>query len=108
MSEKDAFYDSAIAPDLLRIGKLAQDNGISLLAVAEWEPGETGQTVALQAGSGFAMRMVKAAIDARGNVDAFFIAIERFARENGHSSIDLAQLGVPLRPNASAEDESHG
>lgn len=100
MSKQEAFYDDVIAPELLRIGKLAQDNGVSLLALAEWEPGETSSTVTMQAGSSFAMRMAKAAIDARGNVDALFIAIERYARENGHSSTYLAQLGVPLKPSA--------
>ncbi len=94
----ESFYDEHIAPELARLAKLAQDNGISLIAMAEWEPGETGRTVTLQAGSGFGIRMAEAAMRSHGNVDSFMIAMMRHGRKHGHSSMFLHQAGVPVKP----------
>lgn len=96
---KEAFYDEHIAPELLRIAKLAEDNGISLVVMAEWEPGETGCTVTLAKQSGFGIRMAEAAMRCHGNVDAFMIATSKHAREHGHNSIFLSQAGVPTVPS---------
>lgn len=96
----EAIYDELIAPELLRLSKLAFENGISLLAVAEWEPGETGRTVCLVPNSSFAVRMVEVAMRCDGNVDAFMLAMMKHAREHGHSSMFLSQAGVPTAPEA--------
>ena len=42
--EGEKFYDKEIAPELLRLGKLCQGKGLSLLAAVEWEPDEIGRT----------------------------------------------------------------
>lgn len=94
----EAYYDEHIAPELLRLGTLAQSNGISLLAVAEWSAGDYGTTINLVKGSSFNIRMVEAAIRSHGNVDILIRAIMKYAREHGHSSVILKELGVPVKP----------
>ena len=96
---KEAYYDEHIAPKLMALAKECEDNGLSLLAVCEWDPGEYGSTRSVQAGSSFAFRMADTAVTARGNVDSFMMAIERYAMKHGHSSVYLHLLGVPETPN---------
>lgn len=98
MSEREDFYDSEIAPALLDLGKKCESSGLSFLAVVEWDPGETGQTATLTVDASFSMRLSDTATRAKGNVDALIIAMMKHAREHGHSSIFLKQLGVPLQP----------
>mgnify|MGYP001609518279 CR=1 FL=1 len=98
MGEKEAFYDERIAPELLRLAELAQEAGIGFVAMVEWEPGEGGRTVALPKGASVGIRMVEVAMRARGNVDALFIAISKYARQHGHSSLYLHRLGIPHQP----------
>jgi hypothetical protein len=100
--EREAFYDAEIAPALLALGKKCQDSGLSFLAVVEWEPGETGRTSCFAEGAGIGMRMTETAAKAAGNIDSFMFAMMRHAREHGHSSMCLAQLGVPTKPEAVA------
>jgi hypothetical protein len=105
MSDREKFYDDEIAPALLDMAKRCAERGMSMVAVVEYEPGtdeddigSTGETVSLQPGSGFKMRLIEAAIQAHGNADALIMALMRYATEHGHSSICLQQLGVPLMP----------
>jgi hypothetical protein len=97
-SVREKFYDEHIAPELLRLGKLCQDNGLSLIAMVEWEPGETGRTTCLAKGSGIAIRMADAAMQAHGNVDSLYFALAKHARDVGHNSIVLQQMGIPSSP----------
>lgn len=90
MSEK--LYDEQIAPLLLKAGEIAKANGMSLAALVEYAPGEFGRTVHLSAGSHFSIRLVEAAIQAKGNVDSLYIALARHGREHGHSSMVLNLL----------------
>ena len=96
---KEAYYDEHIAPKLLALAKECEDNGLSLLVVCEWEPGEYGSTRNFQAGSSFALRMVDTAAKAQGDVDSFMMAIERHAMKHGHSSMYLHMRGIPETPN---------
>lgn len=96
--QRERLYDNGIAPELLRLCKLCEDNGLSMIAVVEWAPNETGRTLSLRSGSGFGIRMTEAAAQANGNVDSFMVALQRYAREHGHSSMVLNMLGVPLTP----------
>jgi hypothetical protein len=102
MSTKEAFYDEHIGPELLRLGQLAEANGFSFAAVVEWLPGETGVTACVAADASFKMRLAEIGATCHGNVDALLIAIERYARQHGHSSIYLQRLGVPPRPEGAA------
>jgi len=94
--EREDFYDREVAPVLMDIAKKCQDNGLSITTMVEWDPGETGRTAALTAEAGFGIRMAEAAMQARGNVDSLIGAIMGYAKDRGHSSVFLKQLGVPL------------
>ena len=60
--EREQFYDEKIAPDLLRLGKLCQDNGLSFVAGVEWDPDEVGRTAALTKNAGEGIRRANAAL----------------------------------------------
>lgn len=94
----EAYYDEHIAPKLLALAKECEEQGMSLLAVCEWEPGESGRTVSLRVGSGVGIRIANLAAQANGNVDSLWMAICRYAREHGHSSFMLAKDGIPTTP----------
>lgn len=104
---KEAYYDEHIAPKLLALAKECEENGLSLLVVCEWEPGEYGSTRNCQVGSSFAFRMIDTAAKARGNVDSFMMAIERHAMKHGHSSMYLHMRGVPETPNVNVSGLPH-
>ena len=95
---KEQYYDEFIAPRLIELSEECEAHGLSFLAVCEWTPGEYCQTMNLESGSGFGIRMTDAAVRAKGNIDSFMFAIMRHARKNGHSSMILKQLGVPINP----------
>lgn len=54
--EREKFYDESIAPELLRLGKMCQDNGLSFVCGVEWEPDQVGRTACLIAGAGDGIR----------------------------------------------------
>lgn len=97
---KEALYDTLIAPRLLEIGKLCQDNALGFVAAVEYEPFSIGRTASWPEDSSLAIRLVDVAAKAHGNVDSLIWAIMRYARENGHSSACLHILGVPEKPAA--------
>jgi hypothetical protein len=96
--EREQFYDREIAPVLMDLAGKCQDNGLSIAAMVEWEPDETGRTAALAATAGFGIRMVEAAMQAKGNVDSLIFALMKYGTERGHSSASLHLLGVPTTP----------
>lgn len=94
-TEREEFYDNEIAPALLEIGRKCEANGISLIAMAEWAAGEYGRTATISTEASFVIRMAHCAMQANGNVDSLIFAIQKYARENGHTSICLAMLDRP-------------
>ena len=101
-SAKERLYDEQIAPELLRLAKLCQENGLSIIAQVEWAPDQTARTAALAADSSFHMKLMHYTSQVRGNVDQLFFTLARDCRENRrpHSSIVMSQLGVPTTPPA--------
>lgn len=96
--EREAFYDSQIAPVLMDLASKCQDNGLSIAAMVEWDPGETGRTAAITAGAGYGIRMAEAAMRSHGNADTLIMALMKHATEHGHGSACLKLLGVPTSP----------
>jgi hypothetical protein len=96
----ETFYDKEIAPDLLRLAKLCETNGMSFLAQVEFARDEVADTCTIVKGAGVKTRMVYMAIRARGNVDALAMSLMRYAEIHGHSSAALRLMGVPERPKA--------
>lgn len=92
-AEREQLYDSEIAPVLLDLARKCQTNGLSFVAMVEWDPGETGRTAALVEGSGFGIRMAETAMRALGNVDSLIFALMQYGKEHGHNSICLHLLG---------------
>lgn len=78
--EREALYDTVIAHKLLEIGKLCEENGMSMVCSVEWEPKNAAgaRTVVLSPGSSFAIRMVYVALQAMGNIDSFLIATHKY------------------------------
>lgn len=108
LSEREQYYDDVIAPKLKEIAQLCQDKGLALICQVEWEPGETGRTVTLPPGSSWQIRMAETAMRCRGNIDTLFIALAKYAREHGHSSVVLQQMGVPTDPDTETEEKTDG
>lgn len=98
MSDREAFYDANISPVLLELMESCRREGLSMVAFVEWAPGAGGRSVCLQPGSSIGVRLVELARQANGNVDALILAIMRHATKHGHSSLCLAQLGIPPSP----------
>lgn len=96
MSEQ--IYDEEIAPVLMELAKKCKDAGIPFLAVAEYEPGSFGTTADIPTGSSYPISWAYAAARSNGNVDALINHLVVKAREVGHNSAYLYQLGVPTIP----------
>lgn len=95
---KEQYYDEELLPRLVDLAKACEQQGLSFLALCEWEPGEYGRTGLLQQDCSFALRMTDAAARATGNIDSFLLAMKRHARQHGHTSLYLANCGVPEAP----------
>lgn len=95
----EAYYDEHISPKLMALAKECDEQGMSLLAVCEFSPGDIARTLTLQKELCMELKLALAVVEARGNLDAFLMAVERYARKHGHSSIFLTQRGIPLEPS---------
>jgi hypothetical protein len=92
--DREDFYDREVAPALLDLASRCEVRGMSIIAVVEWQPGDTGRTAALAAEASFALRLVELASQAHGNVDNLIMALTKYGKKHGHASICLKQLGV--------------
>lgn len=73
VQEREKLYDEKIAPEILRLGKLCQDNGLSFVCGVEWEPDEVGHTAALTKDAGEGMRRANQAL--QGNYGVGMVAM---------------------------------
>ena len=90
MSEK--FYDNVIAPALLEISRQCKEANIPFLALVEYAPNEVGRTEFPSDHAGMEMQVAQMAARCRGNVDALFIGIRKYADNHGHSSVFLKMM----------------
>ena len=101
----EEFYDAEIAPALLELGALCKDRGMSFLALVSYgDEGEFGKTLAMGGKTPNVIRYADALDQAAGprgavNIDSFMFAVMKEAREIGHGSAILHQLGVPTTPS---------
>lgn len=98
----EAIYDEKIAPALLDLLKICAANGMQMVASVEYEPGESGTSIQFDGKQSLPMDFGLVALRSHGNVDSLISWIISYAREHGHSSIYLHQLGVPMTPKAKA------
>lgn len=96
----EALYDEEIAPILLTLAEKCQANGIPFLALVEYAPYKCSRTEFLPTTACISQRIATWAARADGNIDSLMIAVQRHARENGHSSAVLQILGIPTQPEA--------
>lgn len=89
----EEIYDAEIAPKLLELCKRCQELGFSFAANVEWELGNTGRTEFQSKDASAKQLLVHWAARCNGNVDALFMAIDKSAFKNGHSSAYLERLG---------------
>lgn len=98
----EEFYDVEVAPVLLDLARRCQDRGLGFLALAQWSDTQFSRTVTLPKGGLAILRYTNALASAASpqgiNIDGFMLALMTVAREKGHSSAILAQLGIPPTP----------
>lgn len=101
-TENEQFYDDHVAPALADLAKTCARRGMSFCAFVEYDAGKFGTTAGVASDPGFSFLLALAAMRSRGNVDSLFAALVKHAREHGHSSLILSQMGVPPVPGAPA------
>jgi len=101
MSDAERYYDEVLAPRLLELAEDAAKHGLPCLCVVELSPDRHGRTqCAADRQPGLPFQLIAWAAQTMGNVDALWMAVQRHARAHGHSSIFLAEQGIP--PTAKA------
>lgn len=96
--EREAFYDAEIAPTLMALCKRCEANGMSFLAMVEWEPGRTGQTMGVREGASIALLMAFWSMQLLGNADALILKMMQHGANHGHNSAMLSlleRIGAP-------------
>ena len=96
MTENEQWYDAEIAPALMALAERCKERGISLVAVAEYAPGERGATYQLAESAGLEMRMLQMCGVAGANVDGYMIGLARYCKRHG---IDTSASMFMARPN---------
>ncbi len=88
----EEFYDKEIAPKLMSLGELCQERGMSFSCFVEYAPDNYAETSCVKAEASVSFRMILWAAAARGNLDSFVIAAQRYAQKSGHRSMVLRML----------------
>lgn len=57
-AELEKFYDEKIAPDLLRLGEMCREKGLSFVCGVEWELDQVGRTAFLSPSASGNLRKV--------------------------------------------------
>lgn len=98
MDDNEAFYDAEIVPALIALREKCLARGMHLLAYVSYADGCWGATTGIDGNAPLPMRLIDACAKAKGNFDAFTMAMMRYAQEYGHESVILMRLGVPPTP----------
>ena len=91
--DEEVYYDADIAPLLMDIATKCEAKGIPFLAMVEYATGKCSRTEFLPKSACMSQRMATWAARAEANVDLLMFAIQKHAREHGHSSAILTILG---------------
>lgn len=89
-------YDKEIAPLLEQLRETCSQHGLSVIAQIEIdkETGKYSRLDILQEGATIAQRIAHWGARCDANVDSLIIAIQKHAKEHGHTSMALHLLGV--------------
>ena len=88
----ESFYEEEIAPELLKLAKRCEERGMSLVALCEFEKGNSGAVLTMRENAGCAMRIVRYAASAFGNADKLIMWLIQDGKKHGHDSIYLTLL----------------
>lgn len=106
MTEKEKYYDEVIAPKLSELAKDAQAHGLNFFALVDWGKSEYGRThYCVEGTQSLPFRMANWSAQCDGNVDSFWMAVQKYARKYGHCSVFLELQGIPSKPAANAGKE---
>lgn len=98
MTDGEKYYDEVIQLRLSELAKDAQAHGLNFFALVEWAPGEHGRThYCIEGKQGLPFRMANWAAQCSGNVDTFWLTVQKYAYKYGHESVFLSQQGIPLK-----------
>lgn len=92
MTESEKFYDEEIAPALRELSDRCRSKGINFLAMAEFNHGEVGLTMAREGAAGPQFRLTSTAATAMGNVDQMMLSLLEWHRKAGSGSLFLKVL----------------
>lgn len=84
--DNEAYYSAEIAPLLAQIARKATARNLPILVVAEYAPGQIEETRSAYRGASFPFVFTQAALQARGNIDAFVTSVLAFCKEQGVST----------------------
>jgi len=90
----EEWYDAELAPALKALADRCNERGMSLVAVAEYEPDERGGTYSLTPEAGLAMQMLRFLGHAGENVDAFWLALRRHCTKRGIDTSQSIVMGI--------------
>lgn len=110
--KREDFYDKEIAPALAELGNKCQANGLSFLAVVEFNQSESGdseygKTLAVAKGSSDSFLWFDAFVLANANFEKYTMAFVRHVNASGrpHTSIFLERLGINPDPDKRPKPE---
>lgn len=102
MIDREKEYDEEIAPKLFELMKRSKELGMPIFAMVQFKDEDHGRTLDIPEGAHPILRYVNALAQcANGpgvNIDKFMFWVERGARKEGHSSVVLSLLKVPMQP----------
>lgn len=103
--KREKFYDEQIAPALARLAKKCTDNGLSMLAVVEFDTNDAGEsgygkTMWLADRASESFRWFDLFVRVNANFERYCLAFIRncVAKKIPHSSIYLERLGIHPDP----------
>lgn len=111
MTDKEAIYDEKISPLMAQIIEICQEHKIPMFAEFQYSDGGFcksavfGPECESHCIFQYLYALTKCIRSAGINIDSFMFAVMRSAREHGHSSIILKQLGVDEGKGAPPADD---
>ena len=88
----EEFYDEEIAPALMRLAKSCEEHGLSLIAMVEFGPNETGSTFSVRENAGIEIQVARMAMRSQGNADMLIMGLRDYGSKHGHNSFMLKRL----------------
>ena len=96
MSEE--FYDDEIAPRLMKICKLCEENGMPFLAVVEYMPKKIGSTHLKTNDECIEMVMIRHCAKTAPNIDGFIIGLSRWAKRKNVDTSSSIVMNLLFKP----------